>query len=395
MGTTDGWTVIVVGGAGAMGRYAARSIARLGSAGRLLIADRNVEYAERLAMEIGGRCEALELDATDQDALRAAFSSCDVVCSTLGPFAVFGGPVLRAALESGCNYLDIDDDWQSTVEALEMHDVALSKGLTAVIGLGSSPGFSNMLAMLAAERLDEVDTLYTGWNLSAAVTEEEPDYPAPEAAPAAVEHWLLQCAGKIRVWDDGRYVDVNPVQKVLLNLPAFGEHTAYTMGHPEPITLPQAIRGLRRSRNLQVGPEWLMEHLRSVAADFDAGRVSLSDGAKELQRAPKPSRKPDGPKPRRLPYNWALAEGSKDGRAHTVMTFPNGEPRGRMGGHSGVPVAIGVELLRHGRLRGKGTLSPEAAVDPHAFLDMYARFLEPPLAAGESAISRIESAPCE
>jgi saccharopine dehydrogenase (NAD+, L-lysine-forming) len=389
-GTGNG-TVVVVGGAGAMGRYAVRSIARLGSARRLIVADANVEFGERLVAEVGGPCEFTEIDATDEDALRQLFADADIVCSTLGPFTIFGGPILRAALAAECNYFDIDDDWQSTAEAFECHDLALSKGVTAIVGIGSSPGFSNVLAMVAIEGFDEVENLYTGWNLSAARTELEPDYPTPESAPAAVEHWLLQCAGTIRIWDEGEYVDVAPVQRHVLDMPRFGKRTVYSMGHPEPITLPKAVPGLRRSMNFQVGPEWLLDHVRSVASDYEAGRVSLQEGARRLQNPPRPASYAQEPKPERLPYNWALAEGRKDGRRRSVLAFPNGEPAGRMGGHTGVPLAIAVELLRRGKITASGVLSPEQAIDPHTFLDLYASFLVPAKDGAAAAVSRIES----
>ena len=84
MSEADAPTIIVVGGAGAMGRYAIRNIARIGTAGRLLIADINREYAQRLVDEVGGVCEAYQLDATDPDALQTAFAQCDTVCNTMG-----------------------------------------------------------------------------------------------------------------------------------------------------------------------------------------------------------------------------------------------------------------------------------------------------------------------
>lgn len=396
MDRADGLAVIVVGGAGAMGRYAVRSISRLGTARRLIIADKNVEYAKRLSAEVGPPCEALELDATDPEALRRAFADCDVVCSTMGPFAVFGRPILEAALESRCSYLDIDDDWQSTIEAFELHDLAVANNVTAVIGMGSSPGFSNMLAMLAVEDLDSVEGLYTGWNLASAVVEVEDNYPPSMAASAAVEHWLLQCSGQIRVWQDGAYADVTPAERMVLQLPGFGERVVHTMGHPEPITLPRSVPGLRRALNVQVGPEWIFDHLRSVAADYDAGRISLQEGARRLAHPVRPGSRAGERQKRekRLPYNWALAEGTKAGRARSVMTYSVGEPRGRMGGQTGVPLAIGAEFLRRGQIKDRGVLSPEAAIDPHEFFELFAEFLEPPICpvlSGERAVVRVES----
>jgi saccharopine dehydrogenase (NAD+, L-lysine forming) len=368
-------TVVVVGGAGAMGRWASRSIARLGSARRLLIADRNAAYAERLAAEIGNPCEPVELDARDGDALRATFAGADVVCNTMGPFSLFGTRVLRAALESGCHYLDIDDDWESTVEAFELDDLARRQGRLGLVGIGSSPGTSNLLALLAAARLDEVDALYTGWSLRGAVAEHEPEYAPSAPASAAVEHWLLQCSGTIRVWDDGGERDVRPVERLTLDFPGIGPAPAYTMGHPEPVTLPRSVPGLTRSYNLQTGPDWLFDHVRAVSADYDAGRISLREGALALENPPRP----DGVGRTRetTPPIWALAEGAKGGRATSAMVSMEDEMPGRMGGNTGVPLAIAVELLRRGRIEATGVRAPEEVIDPIEFFALYGTFLEP------------------
>jgi threonine dehydrogenase-like Zn-dependent dehydrogenase len=93
-------TVLIVGGAGAMGRWAVRGIARLGSAERLLIADIDLARAEQVAKEVGGPCAAIRLDATDTEAMKAAFADCDVILNTMGPFSKFARPILEAAIDT-------------------------------------------------------------------------------------------------------------------------------------------------------------------------------------------------------------------------------------------------------------------------------------------------------
>ena len=89
-------TVLVVGGAGGMGRHAVRTLARLGAATRILVADLNENRARLVADEIGSGAEAVHLGATDPDAMRTAFADCDVVLNTMGPFARFGTPWVRS-----------------------------------------------------------------------------------------------------------------------------------------------------------------------------------------------------------------------------------------------------------------------------------------------------------
>lgn len=369
MTVDDHFTVVVVGGAGGTGRHAVRALARLGTADRILIADLDVDRAQRLADEVRPTATATELDATDPVAMHRVFTGCNIVLNTMGPFARFGTPILRAALDAECDYADIDDDWQSTVEALEFDDRARSSGRRVIIGLGASPGTTNVCARLAAERLDEVDDLYTGWSLASAVVESEDHFPAQGAAAAAT-HWLLQCTGTIRAWSGGAPADIAPLERIDFEFPGIGHTYAYTMGHPEAVTLPRAIPGLRRSINLQCGPTELFDQLRLVAEQFENGAITAHDAAELIDSRPPHEIVAAHPA---LPDIWALARGRRGGRTTSVAVYPRLELPGRMGGHTGIPLAIGVELLRRNKITGPGVHAPETAFTPKDFFDIYSQ----------------------
>jgi saccharopine dehydrogenase-like NADP-dependent oxidoreductase len=378
--------IIAVGGAGSMGRWAVRTIAKLGSASALTIADIDLDRAERVAAAVGASCRALRLDATDPDQLLTAFAEHDVVVNTMGPFATFVRPILSAALSSDCHYLDINDDWQPTVDAFEFDEEARRRGLHVVVGLGGSPGVTNLCAAYAADRLDVVHELHTGWKLSGATIVDEPGFPAP-AASAAVEHWLHQCAQPIRAWVDGAPGTVEPVEQVDLDFPGLGVVTAYTMGHPEPITLPRKYPHLRSSLNLQSGPAWLFEYLREVCSRYAAGEIDLRAGAALLADPPPPAT----PGERSiLPIEWSLAIGEKDGAPHRVAVYPRFFHPAKMGGNTGIPLAIGDELLRRGALRETGVHAPETAIEPREFFDLLAPLTDEGLAGADDLLAVIE-----
>jgi hypothetical protein len=126
-----------------------------------------LDEAQRVAAEIGPSALARRIDVTDTASLRKALADCDLLVSTVGPFFRFGVPVLQAAIDMGVSYADINDDWEPTCQMLELDEAASAAGITAVIGIGASPGISNMLAAVAARSLDEVFELHTGWPLAA------------------------------------------------------------------------------------------------------------------------------------------------------------------------------------------------------------------------------------
>jgi saccharopine dehydrogenase (NAD+, L-lysine-forming) len=168
---------------------------------------------------------------------------------------------------------------------------------------------------------------------------------------------------------------MKPVAPISLPFPGFGTADVYTMGHPEAVTLPLTVPGLRRSINLQSGPDWFFDHIRAVAAEYEAGDVTLAEGAKKLESPVRPKER--GPRDP-LPDTWGLAYGERDGEAVRVAVYAKERPAGRMGGATGVPVAIGLELLRRGRVNGPGVMAPEAAIDAMEFFEAYKDLCDPP-----------------
>ena len=56
---------------------------------------------------------------------------------------------MRACLEAGCHYIDLGGLYHVTGEQLALHDEFAAAGLLAVLGVGSSPGKTNLMAARA------------------------------------------------------------------------------------------------------------------------------------------------------------------------------------------------------------------------------------------------------
>src|SRR6266511_118154 len=61
--------------------------------------------------------------------------------------------VMEAALAAACHYLDLGGLFHMTRRQLELDDRFREAGLTAILGMGSAPGKTNLLARAAVERL--------------------------------------------------------------------------------------------------------------------------------------------------------------------------------------------------------------------------------------------------
>ena len=112
-----------------------------------------------------------------------------------------------------------------------------------------------------------------------------------EAAPqegstsAAAVHAMHQASGTIRVYRDGAFSDVEPLQEVVLEYPGIGPVTVYTFGHPEPVTLPRVRDDLLNSYNAMYGSPALIDLLRMAAAAINSGEMDADQAAASMGEA--------------------------------------------------------------------------------------------------------------
>lgn len=355
-----------------MAKYACKALAAADEVELVLVSDRDEERAEKLAVELGPKARGLALDISDSEALAKALADVDIVLNCAGPFYLFGREVLSAAIAAGTHYLDICDDWEPTLEMLELDQAARDAGITAVIGMGSSPGTSNLLAMLCMNELDAVDRVFTAWRIGGV----KPPPPEEEDKPnAARDHWIHNCTEPIKVRRGGELVDAYALDEIKLTYPGIGEDSVWVCGHPEPLTLPRVRPEIQESYNVMTARRGLMEALRQIQDRVKAGELDVPAAGKALVHMPNINGPSAGPAPIHG-YLFAVAEGVKDGRATRVGASPVVLPNANMGEFTGYPLAVATLMLCRGQVDTPGVHGPEGAVDPHVYFDQLATFVE-------------------
>jgi lysine 6-dehydrogenase len=366
-------TVVVLGGAGAMAQPVLTVLARNETVGELVVADLRAEAAREAAAKLGPNARAVAVDVTDAAALRALLQTADLVVNTAGPFFRLAIPVLQAAIETQTDYIDICDDWEPIEEMFDHDPAAAAAGISAIVGMGASPGLSNLLAALAVSKLDTVTDLYTAWPVDidmdgqSITADDDEDV---ELGAAAV-HWMQQISGSITAVRNGQLAASHPLSAVTLDYPSRGRGTAYVVGHPEPIMFRRTFEPTGESSNLMVATDGTIAFLDGLRKDIDAGKMSLESAASELDH-PSPGRiARAGLKslrlagPGKLPGFFALVRGTLDGRpASAAARLLNG-PAG-MAGVTGIPLAIAAEMMLSGTVTRHGVLAPEQVIDPVA-----------------------------
>lgn len=375
--------VLAIGGSGGMGRKTVRTALTYDFVTEIIVAGVDGERAERFVKSLNdSRVKNLHLDVTDRDALHDAMRSVDVILNSAGPFFRFGYPILEAAIEMGCDYCDICDDWEPTEKMLTLKERAAAKGVTAIIGLGASPGIANMLGLKAGTALDEVDELVSAWKLSGAVNEDDGfSVPAESGAVDAAAVHLMHClAENIRVVRDGKFQDVSALEASVIDYPGVGPVDIWSIGHPEAITFPRRFKKLKTCYNGMLGIETMVDSLREVAAQAKSGKITLEEAAASMgggegrlvrNEILLKTNRPE------VPSILAYAKGRKNGKPARAGASIVRAPAGGMAASTGVPHALFLPLLQQGLLNKHGVFAPEEIVDPDAFFALLDGFCGP------------------
>jgi len=177
-------TTVLLVGAGAVGRRAARQLAESEGVERLLIADRSAAQADDAAEAMGDRAEAVDW-APDQPVPGGV----TVVASAIG------GPAERAvferALEAGVPAAGCADDSDTVRSVLDLDDAAREAGVTLAAGCGLAPGLADVLARHAADALEIVDEIQVAR--------------AGSAGPACRSTTVRAGRGSVLEWRDGAW----------------------------------------------------------------------------------------------------------------------------------------------------------------------------------------------
>ncbi|MFL6269261.1 MAG: saccharopine dehydrogenase family protein [Actinomycetes bacterium] len=415
--------VVVVGGAGAMGRWTVRDLTESEGVEEVVVADldgsRAREAAGWAAARSGSngtaRVNALALDAGDGEAMRRAFDAADVVCNCA--VYAFNLPVMEACADSGTHYVDLGGLFHTTRRQLALHDRFVDAGVTAVVGMGGSPGTTNVLAALAGRDLEVVEEV----EIRLGVADFAPSA-APVPVPYAISTILDEFAVPAVTFRDGRLAQVPAMseQEELDFPPPVGRVRVGHTLHSELATLPLhfADRGIR-AVSFKVGfPADFMDKLALLTAlgladttpvELPGGRVVpralLVHAITTTATTPGPEAAPDDAE-----AIWVRVRGRRAGPsgdpalAPRDLPDPPGPPRtppverlaelvvrphpGWQAGagqlDTGVPPSVVAQFLATKVIDRPGVLAPEDAVPPEPYLaELAARNMEVTLVTRE------------
>lgn len=339
--------VAVLGAGGTIAPAIVRDLAESEEVEAMVLLDLDGSKA-RVAAEQhgGGKATAAELDAGADGALAAALSDCDVLLNSAS--YRLNLEAMESCLEAGCHYLDLGGLYWLTEKQLELGPRFEQADLLALLGIGSAPGKTNLLAAQAVAELGgAVDALHVS------AGGRDPDPPAGESFPYALQTLLDEVRMAPVVIRDGQSVKLEPLSdggEVDFGDPIGPGPTVHTI-HSEMLTFPGSFGCTEGSFRLSLPPT-VERRLRELV-DADADEVARVIAAASPLSA--------------STVSVHLVEARGGGR--TIRARSVTPPRSDWGIGGGTvstatPITAAARLLARGEISGRGVLPPERCVDP-------------------------------
>lgn len=339
-----------------MGRFGVKDLAAKDAVEELLIADYDLAAAEALARELGGKCRAAKVDANDHARMVETIRGFDVAMGTIGPFYKYEKKVAGACIEAGVDYVSICDDYDACAEFMELDEAAKQAGVTAITGVGWTPGVTSVLARLGADQLDEVEEIATSWACD----------PADTAGKAVTLHFMHAVTGMVPSYIDGRMRNIQAGSaREKITFPAtVGPVVVSHAGHPEPVTIPRYI-DCRTATSKGALTDRFLTAVSDIAV---AMRLTNTERKKDvvggLFNALLPYLERIGKPPETCSACRADVTGKKDGKWRHLAYGA----AAHMDMLTCLSTSVAVQMVGEGKIKEKGAFAPEACLPPLEFL---------------------------
>jgi saccharopine dehydrogenase-like NADP-dependent oxidoreductase len=374
--------IVVLGGAGAMGRVTVRALSEYDDIDLVTVADYNEARAQELVASLNSsKVRARQIDVTNEEQLRQLIRGADVVLSAVD--YAFNLSILRACIAEKVHYADLGGLFHMTRKLMSLHSEVEAAGITAIMGMGGTPGITNILARAAADKLDRVDSMKVelGCSDSTPVT-------APLVAPYSIRTILDEFTKQPQVFRDGEWHPQQPLsgqEEMIFPLPV-GRATAIYSLHSECATFPISFqdKGIRYVSFKIAFPGDFMTKLKFLV-DLGFGsdepinvrgvKVSPRETlAKVLEMAPIEDVEPQDCDVLRV-VTSGMAGGQQVEITNQVVVLPYRRWNAGAGAlDTGVPLAIAGRMLANGEITRRGALGPELCVPVEPFFRELAKY---------------------
>ena len=368
--------VLVVGASGQMGAMTVRDLVE--SYGADVVAgDLSLERAKKVAESVSKEhVTPIKLDAADKDELKRAAKGADVVLNSA--WYELNINVMPVAIDLGAHYADLGGFYDFTFQQLKYDRKAKDAGVTCVLGIGSSPGITNVCGAAGARKMDKVDTIdiYCTWGTKAGSDRAS----MPSYSVRTVLDELTQEPPVVKDGVKTRMPVLSGRTEVWMPEPA-GKVVAYYIKHSEPATMADFIGKGTRNVSFRIGfPPNDFATFKTLAQlgfgsekeiDVRGKRVSPKEFITSMYLDAVASSRGSSEAVDEYDFFRVDVTGQRDGApaqaTYFVRTWNDRETGVPSGRDTAVPPSITADWLAKGKIKERGTLPPEACIEPEPF----------------------------
>ena len=367
--------VLILGGYGAMAQSTVPDLLESPGVERVGIAGRNLEKAKAFAKQFkDDRAVPMLVDARDQASLVKELKDWGAVINSA--WYDLNVPITEAAIKAGIHYIDLGGLYHQCVRQLKLDKQARDAGVTAVLGIGSTPGTMNVMGMYGASKLDKIHKVLLR-SSGAVVSGGEPDKFVP---PYAVRTIFDEFSMDAPILRDGKIKFVPALTGLERSefQPPVGVVEGYYTIHSELVTMPKTLgKGVKEMDFIVAFPPPFTQTIATLVRLGLASREEQVVEGQKIRPYDVTSTVIDNlPKPKEpeldLDIQRCTLIGEKDGNPVTLRyeaaTWPH--KRWKLGGgvvDTGVPPSIAAQWLLKGRIKEKGCIPPEIAFEPKPY----------------------------
>lgn len=315
------------------------------------------------------RVTSVSVDVRDEKATARLLEGHDVALNCVTYY--FNVPVMRAALAARVPYADLGGLYHGTLEQFALDEDFRRAGVPALLGIGSTPGITNVLAGALARRFDAVHEVHV--RVGSIDRSASGPLPVPYALDTVLDEFSLEPV----VFRRGRAEAVPPMSgEETIDFPEpVGRARAFYTLHSEVAMFPRSFPGLSDATfKVAFEPDFTRKMRFLVELGF-ASRESAEGGtspreillALAAKQAPAPQ-DPDDCDLLRVDMVGRQRDRHATARAEMTVLPHHGWRVGAGALDTGVPLSIAGQMLARGEISEPGVLCPETVVPHSRFL---------------------------
>ena len=346
--------------------------------GEVVIAGRNLIRAREFARSFRkSSIYGAAAEANNDAQMSKVLAGVDVLINATNYY--FNIAVMRQALKNRVNYVDLGGLYHMTKKQLKLDSLFRKQGKVAILGCGSTPGITNILAHYGSERFDRIYTIDISF-----ADKDYTKYNQPFVVPYSMQTVFDEFTKKPAVFANHKMHFVEPLsgeKYVSFPKPVGRVLCRYSL-HSELASIPQNMRD-KGIKNCSFRGGWDEDFISKTKFLIDAGFASESPvniggklivprkiTAALLDRFLPPS----NIKINDVEFLRVEITGTKNGKRKSLAVYckafsnkKHNIPAGSW--DTGVPPSIIAQEICSGNVKYKGVTTPEKAIPVRLFLE--------------------------